>query len=273
MLAVPLHMIQVYDRVLVSGSTSTLFYITAIMAVFLGLYGICEMLRERIARRAAAQFALDHADPVYDSTVDNIVGAGASRHVRDFITVRNFLASRAFISLFDVPFAPFFLLLMFLLNFTLGVMALVGALVLVAVALVNKKEIAELEGKARSVSSGAVTLTDIISQRSDDVRAMSFRSTLSARWRALISSSLKAEELSTARKASYVGSSKAIRQILQISLLATGAYLVLQGSMSGGMIFAASMLGGKVLQPIEQIIGAWENIISARDEARLNAIF
>lgn len=264
LLVAPVHMMQVYDRVLVSSSGETLFYISLIAVVMLSIYGFSELLRSRMATKLSAQYVLEYADPVFKSISNGSVEIENSQKVmREFDNVRQFIASRTMVCLFDLPFAPVFLLLLFLLHIQIGILTLLGGLALVGIALLNKMSTAtDLESVSKASSETAV-FSQIISQSSEDIRAMGLLPDMMERWGRLTAAGMIAADASSKKNSTFFGISKSVRQILQVSIMAWGAWLVLNGNMTGGMIFAASMISGRVLQPIEQVIGGWDRINSA----------
>lgn len=264
MLAAPIHMLQVYDRVLSSGSGETLLYITVIVAACLMLFGFVDMLRTRLAQRNSADFTVDYADDLFAGMTNGSVPVEKSNELmRDFNTVKTFLASRSLIGLYDLPFSPFFLICLFALHVQLGLLITFGTLVLIGIAWLNKKSTAEDMERATKANGMAIGFASSVANRSEDIRAMGLLPSLVGRWGAMMGESLNAQDASASKGAFFSGLTKSVRQILQISIMAWGAWLVLSGDMSGGMIFAASMITGKVLQPIEQVIGGWDMINKA----------
>lgn len=265
MLAAPLHMMQVYDRVLSSGSKETLLYITLIAVFFLALYGVCEAIRSKLAQRISAQYAVTKAEPLFQGITSGSVPVEKSNEIiRNFNTTRMFISSRTMIGFFDLPFSPLFLVLLYLLHFQIGLITTVGAALLVTVAWFNKTLTAEDQKTSTAANSKAIGFATAMTTRSEDILAMGLLPSLVQRWGDIMRDSLNAQDIATGKSATFFGISKGIRQILQISIMAWGAWLVLNGDMSGGLIFAASMISGKALQPIEQVIGGWDSINRAR---------
>lgn len=265
LLAAPIHMLQVYDRVLTSRSAETLIYITLIAVLALCAYGVAEAIRGILAQRLSNRFSLDYSDNIFGYLVQDRRGdEDASKIFRDLGTIRQFLASRQFVSLFDLPFAPLFLALMFLLHFTLGLFALAGIVFMVAVALLNNKMTQEARGASNKAKNEATAFSSTVMRRIEDIRAMGLLPAIKTRWGVKTASSLNDADTATSFTSMFYGFSRLIRQSLQVLTMAWGAYLVLQGDMSGGMIFAGTMLLGKALMPVEQLIGNWEGICSAR---------
>ena len=265
MLAAPLHMMQVYDRVLSSGSKETLLYITLIAVFFLALYGVCEAIRSKLAQRISAQYAVMKAEPLFQGITSGSVPVEKSNEIiRNFNTTRMFISSRTMIGFFDLPFSPLFLVLLYLLHFQIGLITTVGAALLVTVAWFNKTLTAEDQKTSTAANSKAIGFATAMTSRSEDILAMGLLPSLVQRWGDIMRDSLNAQDIAVGKSATFFGISKGIRQILQISIMAWGAWLVLNGDMSGGLIFAASMISGKALQPIEQVIGGWDSINRAR---------
>ncbi|WP_168206284.1 type I secretion system permease/ATPase [Labrenzia sp. PHM005] len=260
MLAAPLHMMQVYDRVLISGSLSTLFYITLITAGALAMFGVCEALRNRLAQRLAAAYVVERAEPLFQACANCTDKTRANEMLRHFNTVKQFIGSKAYIGLYDLPFAPLFLMLLFAIHTQIGLITFAGAAVLVSIALLNKRVNDTNQRTSAGANSQSVNFASTIISRSEDIKAMGLMPSLVERWGHMTGASLNAQEQSTEISAKFHGASRAARQILQISIMAWGAFLVLGGDMSGGLIFAASMISGRALQPIEQVIGGWDNI-------------
>lgn len=262
MLVAPIHMTQVYDRVLSSGSQETLLYLTLIAILLLVLLGASESIRSKLALRLSARFATQNADDLFAKLTNHPTKANGL--LRQFSSLRSFLASRSFITLFDVPFVPFFVIVLFLVHSQIGFLTLLGAAALGAIALLNKTSMAKAQTNAQDHQSNAMQFASAVFERSEDIRAMGLMPSLAQRWGSMFGASLNAHDEAGFGNAFYFGLSRAIRQILQIGIMAWGGYLVLQGDMSAGLIFAASIISGKVLQPIEQVIGGWDNIARAR---------
>ena len=265
LLVAPLHMMQVYDRVLSSGSTATLLYITLIAFVGLAIYGICEAIRNRLAQRMSAKFATDVADDLFGSATALRDDRNSGRKMlRNFNTVKAFLGSKTYISLFDLPFAPLFLAFLFLLHFQIGLLTLFGICILAGIAVLNMRLSKKPQKEALDSQAEATAFANVILDRSEDIRAMGLLPQLVGRWGNMTGKSLNAQDTSTTIAANFYGITKAVRSALQVSIMAWGAFLVLVGDMSGGLIFAASMISGRALQPIEQFIAGWESINKAK---------
>ncbi|MEE9313268.1 MAG: type I secretion system permease/ATPase [Rhizobiaceae bacterium] len=265
MIVPPLHMLQVYDRVLSSNSLETLVYISIIAICAMVLFGAAEAVRGILAQRAAARYTVAVSDPLFSRLSHNNEGAQESAQIlRDFNMVRGFISSRTLIGLFDLPFAPFFILLMFMLHWSLGVLTLVGLGVLVLVAWLNKVATSTNAQASKVADMQALSFAQAVFTRSEDIRAMGLLPAVMDRWGARMATALKVGDDAAGQSSAFYGISKSVRKILQIVIMGWGAYLVINGEISGGVIFAASMLSSRALQPFEQVIGGWDRISAAR---------
>ncbi|MFW5442909.1 MAG: type I secretion system permease/ATPase [Methylococcaceae bacterium] len=269
LLAPSIHLLQVYDRVLTSQSVDTLIYITLIVLAALFFYALGEIIRSRLAARTSNAFITKHSDAIFDYLVhDRANTLDANKVLRDLNTIRTFLAGRVYISLHDLPFFPIFLAFLFLLHFTLGLVAVLGIIVMVIIAVANSMLTKDARQSSQEANNEASSFSIAVMRRTDDIRAMGLLPSIMHRWGGKTASSLNAADDASKSAAFFFGLSKLVRQSLQVLVMAWGASLVLQGDMSGGMMFAASMLLGKTLMPIEQLIGGWDAIMSYRSACK-----
>ncbi len=260
-LAPSFHMLQIYDRVLSSGSKSTLFFISMIAIFALVVYGVAETVRTKISQRLAAKYTVNVSDKLFARFANfPQTSMATSRYLRDYGTVRTFLSSRTVIGLFDVPFIPFFLLLLFLVHWSIFLVTLVGILTMAMFSYLNGVLTERSRTKSREMDSEAIGFAQSAFSRGEDVRSLGLLPNFITLWGRRTASALNAAEDASSKSAVFYSLSKAFRQILQVSIMGWGAYLVLAGDMSGGKIFLASMISGKALGPIEQVIGSWEQI-------------
>lgn len=258
MLAGPLYMLQIYDRVLSSGSVPTLvglFLIICVLYVFLGLY---EFMRSRILSRAAYRFDEMTGSSAFRQLLD---GEGESGNtMRDLEIVRGFLSGPAIRGLFDVPWIPVFLVAVFLIHPWLGYLTLAGAGVVLALAVLNQwltrapmADAMRLDGLERSFTSQCL-------RNNETVRALGMRGAIADRWREFHEASLQQSQLGGDRSDSVSAFSRAFRLLLQSILLTGGAYLALRQEISAGMIVGVSIMAGRALAPVDQVIAQWRGI-------------
>lgn len=267
MLAMPLHMAQTYDRVIPGQSIDTLIYLTLLVAVTLAIFGVMESLRSRVAQRMSTHLDLIATSKLAKNTINNpkIGSRTTSQHLADVVILRQLLAGRGFIGLFDFPFAPIFLIVLFLVHPILGLLGVIGAAILIGVAILNQTMTNKRQEDARRGQIDAGRHVSDTVQRIDDVRALGLGPGLLGRWKSVALQSSYDLDQVNGINANFFGLVRFIRQFLQVLLLGTGAYLAIIGSMSAGMIFAASIITGRALQPIEHLIGSWQQLTTGRE--------
>lgn len=268
MLVAPLYMLQVFDRVLTSRSEDTLIVLTLIALVALLTMGLLEWVRGSIMAKVSAW--LDHRladDMLKGSIVSTLKGPNhpSIQGLRDLRSVRTFLSGNALFPFFDAPWAPLFLLAIFLLHPLLGAIAGTGMLVLFALALVNEISTRKLLKEDGGASIEAMRQAETAVRNADAIEAMGMMPQLLSRWASVNDKGTAQQSLANRRSAAITSASKAIRLLLQVGILGGGAWLAIRGELTAGAMIAASTLMGRALAPVEQAIGAWKSAISARD--------
>lgn len=262
LLVSPLYMLQIYDRVMSSGSYDTLIWLTVIAVFLLGVYGAAEMGRRRVSALAGSVVEEYYAPKIFARFANDAEGRPMlARDLGNLSRVQNYLQTGSILPFADLPFAPLFLVVMFMIHPLLGLIGLVGAVVVFAVALA-----AELTSRQPSETSQGVLAqanqfaTDLERQRSALV-SMGLLSSAYTKWRGqkLVGQglSLGASQLD----GKFTAISRATRQTLQIIVLGGGAALALSQEISPGSIVASSIILARVLGPVDQIVGGWRNSI------------
>lgn len=264
----PLFMLQVYDRVLSSGSVPTLLGLAVLAAGLYAFQALLDIIRSRVLLRIGERFDLQMSGRVHDAVVrlpllTRMPGDGL-QPLRDLDNVRGFLSGQGPTALFDLPWMPLYLGLCFLFHVWIGMTALVGAIVLVSLtALTNvlsQKPIRD------TIASNMVRngLMEAGRRNAEVVQAMGLGRRIGARW-----SKANADYLAANRKAGDVagglgGISKALRVMLQSAILCVGAWLVIEQEASGGVMIASSIMMGRALAPVDLAIASWKPYLMAR---------
>ncbi|ALN72031.1 MULTISPECIES: type I secretion system permease/ATPase [unclassified Aureimonas] len=265
LLTQPVYMLQVYDRVLSSGSVDTLIYISILAAAALLLMGVLDAVRNAIASRIGAQIEVAAAnDAMIAAMSGSRASVGDTQPLRDLQTVRSFIGGRAIFAYLDLPFAPLFIGLLWFLHPVLFFLTLGGAAVLALLAFLNQQATARAASAASEHSMAAMLSAQSFVRNAESIRAMGMMGNTIDAWGASEARSLAAQDRMNRVNAWFAGASKAFRLGLQIAILGTGGYLVLQREISGGMIFASSLISGRGLQPIDQVIAGWKQLVDAR---------
>jgi len=277
MLLVPsLYMLQVYDRVLASQNVTTLVMLTLMVLGAFLLTSALECVRSFVLIRVGAQLDMKLNKRIYTAAFEQNLkkaGGNAGQALQDLTTIRQFVTGNGLFAFFDAPWFPVYLLVIFLFSPALGVFALCGITVLIILAIVNeiisKKPLAEASSMA--ISAGNLATNNL--RNAEVIDAMGMLPNLMQRWFKLHGRflSLQAE---ASEKAGIIGAvSKFFRTALQSLILGLGALLVLDGKITPGMMIVASILMGRTLSPVEQLIGIWKTWSSTRSAYdRLNEL-
>jgi len=265
-LTLPLYMFQVFDRVLTSGRVETLVALTAIAAFALLCLGGLEVIRARALTRISTWLdrALSRAvlrASVGEALAGRPIGAQA---MGDLAQIRGFINSQGISPIFDAPWTPVFVAVIWLLHPWLGMLAVVSAAVLFGLALANELATRAPLGGAGQASLAAQRRYETALRNAEVVQAMGMLPALLERWQGDHERVLDHQARAGDRTAWIYGLSKFVRLFVQVAILGLGAYLVLEGALTGGGMIAASILLGRALAPVEQAIGAWKALVAAR---------
>lgn len=261
MLTGPLFMLQVYDRVLGSRSEETLVALAVLVMALYGLMGLLDYARGRVLARVGARFQATLDPRVFDAvlarTREAAPGTAQATGLRDMATIQQMFASPAMLALFDVPWTPIFLGVIFIFHPWLGWLATAGGAVLIAATLLNNWMTRRRMLAAQVAQARAQSFSDEIQRGHETVRGQGMAAAVARRWMTMREGAL-ADTVAAADWQGFFGAfTKAFRLMLQSAILGLGAWLVLRGEMTAGAIIAGSVMMGRALAPIEQSIGQW----------------
>ena len=273
----PLYMLQVYDRVLSSRNVGTLIALTVIAAAMLGLYSLIDVFRSRMLVRAGVKFDERLSAPLYRAMLNSALiqrGGGAAQVLRDMDTVREFWTGQAVLTLCDVPYAPVFVFFCFVIHPYVGLVALGGAVVIFSLALANELMTRSSLTEAGKVAIDASNYATASLHNIEAIHALGMQSAIHDRWEQRHKDVLGWQAQASDRAAAILTTSKFVRQFLQTLILGVGAYLSIQREISPGMMIACSIMMGRALQPVEQAVGQWKQLMGARNSwRRLSILF
>ena len=267
MLAPALYMLQVYDRVLASGNEMTLLMLTLMILGLFGLMGALEWVRSQVVIRLGTQMDMRLNQRVYDAAFEAQLSTGspaAGQALNDLTSLRQFATGNALFAFFDAPWFPVYLWVIFMFSPWLGLLALGGAVMLMLLAWLNQRV---SQGPLKAASELSVEATQQASahlRNAEAIEAMGMLATLRGHWLAQHTAFLAQQNLASEKTASVGAWSKGVRLALQSLVLGLGALLAVQGQITAGMMIAGSILMGRVLSPIDQLIGVWKQWTSAR---------
>ena len=280
MFVAPLYMLQVYDRVLSSRSEVTLLVISLLAVGLLVAYGLLEGVRSRILVRAGVAMDDMMASEMFKVAFRGHVlrpGQPYTQSLRDVDSMREFVSGAGIIAFCDAPWVPIFIAACFLLHPWLGVVALVGALIIFALAMTNELATRSILAEASGASVEANTYVSASIRNAETVHAMGMSGAMLARWERAHRNVLRLQARASDRAGTIMGAFKAVRMSLQVAILGVGAYLVIHGNLTPGAMIAASILMGRALAPVEAAVGQWKQFVGARTawnrvQAILNAV-
>jgi PrtD family type I secretion system ABC transporter len=270
-LASPLYMMQLYDRVLNSRSMDTLLLLTVITLGAMIVMAALELVRGRLMVRVSGWLDARLAGEALIADVVASLNRGSTpsaQGLRDLAGFRAFLTGPGMFPILDAPWVPLFLLVIFMLHPLLGWLALAGALLLFGLALLNERLSASPLNAAGKAAREVQDVADMNVRNADVIEAMGMMPNLVERWRAANAESFAFQAKASDRAVAITAVSKFVRLALQSLMLGAGAYLVIEREATGGVMIGASIILGRALAPVEQAIGSWRAIVSARQSYR-----
>jgi ATP-binding cassette, subfamily C, type I secretion system permease/ATPase len=270
----PLYTMQIYNRVLPSRSVSTLVMLTFLVCFALAALAALEATRTQILVRLGGKLEHELNERVIDAAFCASLRSGEGHEaLRDFDTIRSFLWSAVPAALLDLIWAPLFVLVMFVFHPLLGVVALGGSSVLLALAVVHDLATRRKLEDAGVQATQAVSFMERSLRNAETLEAMGMRASLQRYWLRQRNETIRLQAKVADRTGLFGGLTKSVRFLLQAVLLGSGAVLVIDNQITAGAIVAASMLMSRALAPLEMTIGAWRQCVAARTAyARLNKL-
>lgn len=265
MLTGPLYMLQVYDRVLGSRSEETLLALSMLLVFLYLMLGLLDYARGRVAAIIGARFQDGLDERVFRATLAHAGRTGQQQTgLSDLAAIQRLLSSPVFLAVFDIPWTPLFLLAIFVFHPWLGFLALGGGILLIGITVMNQVSSSGPLGEATGSSLTADRAAAQLQAESELVQSLGMQSHALARWRMLRRTALEHGIIASNRLGGYTTLTKTLRLFLQSAMLGLGAYLVLQGELTGGAMIASSILMSRALAPIEQALGQWQAVARAR---------
>jgi len=271
MLTGPLFMLQTYDRVLAARSEPTLVALFSVMVFMFLIMGILDWARARVLNRIGTRFQAGLDRRVFDAllkksasdhSIDETTGAG--QQLKDLEAMRRFYGSPVFAALFDAPWAPVFLVGLGLFHPMIGLFATVGGGLLILSALLNQMLTRGAAVKSQVSAYVADRYSDQLQNEAETIRSLGMQSNAFEKWaksreRAL-DLSLRASDMG----GNFASLSRVFRMFLQSAILGLGAWLVLRGEITPGLMIASSILLGRALAPVETIVNQWSTVQRTR---------
>jgi PrtD family type I secretion system ABC transporter len=277
LLAMPLYSIQVYDRVLTSRNLTTLLMVTLITVFVLAVYASLDCLRSAILNRVSIGIDRTLSEQAFDRVFRARIanpGTDAARAFRDVATIRDFIGNGGLAAFLDLPWVPVFVALSFAIHPVLGMVAvastvLVAAAALASEALTRVPLLAAARHLAETQRHSVGVLRD-----AETISVLGMRGTMRSIWMQHHEATLDRHAVSAAICSVLLCITKFVRSGVQIAIMGVAACLVIDGAMQAGVIFAASLMIGRALAPVEQTVASWRRLVAAREAlAKLTEIF
>ncbi len=267
LLAPTLYMLQVFDRVFSSRSDETLFWLTAITVALLALYLVIDWMRGRLLAGVGALVDRLLGERVMLRVLEDAAAPVPGKLAflaRDAGILRSFFGGPGIVALLEAPWLPFFIVVIFLFHPLLGSLAVVSALVLVGLAVLNFRVTQKPLEAIQDATRRASRFIDVGSRNAEVVKALGMYREVVERWGDYNREALKLQS-EMARNTSWLsGGTRFARQVIQVLMLAAGAYLVIDQHVTPGVMMATTLILGRALAPVEQLIANWKLIGEAR---------
>lgn len=265
MLAGPLFMLQVYDRVISSGSLPTLVALTIMTACAYAIIGALEIVRSRVIVRVGRQIDTRIGNRIFDAAIKaSASGAGKSNGaLRELDGLRQFVGSPGPLAFFDAPWTPVYLLVIFLTHWTLGLAATLGAGLLFALAWFSETYARAPLKEAGATSARSLEIAETGQRNAETIIAMGMGPDYRALWSGANRSALDWQLVAADRLGTMSAMSRTLRLLMQSLMLALGAWLAIAGEITAGAIIATTIIFGRALAPVEQAISHWRPFIKA----------
>ncbi len=265
-LAIPIYLFQISDRVFTSRSVDTLVMLTIVIIGAVVLQAVFDALRRTILMRTAVEVAAQLGAPILSAAARAALNSNGREYqtLGDLQQLRSFLVSGTLLSFLDGPFVPIFVLAIYLVHPHLGFIVIGSAMLLLLIALFNQRITSKPFGEANVAQSKANLHLDSMARNSQIINALAMIPEAVRIWGRDTAASLRAQVIAQDRNIMSAALSKCVRLLTQVALLGWGAYLSLHGQLTGGMVIAGSIIAGRALAPIEGAIEGWSQFMLSR---------
>ena len=267
MLSTPLFSMQVLDRVLGSQNTNTLLMLVLVIILALALLGLIQAARSFAMNKMANWLENRLSETVFSNSIRLSLESKAmanSQQLRDLQTVKTFLTSPGLISIMDMPWAIIFIIVLFILHTYLGALSVIASTVLVIFGLIADRATKPLIEINNENFIKSMRQVDQSTRNAEVIEVMGMKKNIIASWQNMNQDVQKTQNLVTKRQSIFMEVTKFFRLIIQISVTAVGALLVIRGEITSGTIIASSSLVGRALAPFEAAINSWKGFVTCR---------
>lgn len=267
MLAVPIYLLQVYDKIIPNNSSDTLYFLSAAVIFALITLASLELLRSTILAKLGVWFNKKLGGHLLESSISSAAkssDSGSVNGLKDLSKLRDFTTSSAVTNLLDMPWVPLYIAILFFIHPVIGTLVLIGALILFSIAVSNEIVTRPMIENTDDSSTETIDVAASYVRNADVIKAMGMRQQLTKRWENQQEESLSLKYDVDKKRAKTISLVKLIRLLLQISVIGSAALLILAGELTSGATIATILLMRNAISPIEQSISAWRSVLNAR---------
>jgi len=266
-LALPIYTNQIYARVITSQSGATLILLSGACAFVFLVSGVIDHYRQQVLTGFGVVFDQQLSSRTFAALFDAVVRRRGTRAqaLRDLDTVRAAIGGHAINVLFDLPWMPVFMIILFAIDPTIGLVTLLGAIVLVILAFLQDRA---THGALKEASDAAITsysFTEAALRNGEVVRALGMLPVLGRQWARNRYISVAMGSSAMDKGGFYSGAIRFVRMLIQILIIAVGAWLVVERTIMSGLLFANMILASRALAPIERMVGSWKALVEAHE--------
>ncbi|WNZ00162.1 Alkaline protease secretion ATP-binding protein AprD [Sulfurospirillum sp. 'SP'] len=263
----PLYMLQLYDRVMVSRSESTLWFLTLLIVVLFATMAILEMVRSRVLVRVGNKLDNLLSDRIFESVfklANKMPGKASSMPLNDLTQIRQFMTGNGLFAFFDTPWMPIYIFVLFLFHPYFGFFAIFAGAVLTVFAIMNENTTKVKLAEANKLSRDSNVFVDASLRNAEVIHALGMQSSMKKIWQKKYYGFLNAQMIASDNAGFWANISKSARMLFQSLILGLGGYLAIKAELSPGMMIAGSIIMGRALAPLDLMIGTWKGFSNAR---------
>lgn len=266
-LTFPIYMLAIYDRVLTSYSMPTLITITAGALFALVIFGLLNLLRSRLLLQAGNRLENSLNDRVLSDMISDasrIKKIGYKQGLVDLNALRVYLAGPAFATLFDIPWTPFFLLLIYIMHPILGIVATSGGVVIIILGVLQEMFTRKQINQANSINAAGRQFVAAGLRNAEVINSLGMTGNIAAHWNEKQEQVMQLQTRASMTAGILQSITKSLRMSMQVLIYGFGAWLTLKNESTAGIMISASIIMGRALAPIEQGMASWKQTIEAR---------
>ncbi len=266
-LALPLYTMQIYNRVLASQSEATLYVVTVGAVGAFIVSGLVDHFRAQVLINFGVVFDQRVAGPLFATLFEAVVRkepGARSQAMRDLDTLRQTITGSAIGVMFDLPWIPIFMIVLFMIDPIIGLVTLAGGFLLLGLAILQDKGSRGPLKAANDAALQSYAFTEAALRNGEVVRALGMLSALGAQWTRFRETTMERSAAASERSSIYGGAIRLVRMTMQIIIVGLGAWLIIKGKIGPGVLFANMILGSRALAPIERVVGSWAGLIAGQ---------